>query len=99
MAHRGEQAVDEVGAGEIEQQDQYQFGNGPDDRRIDFEQVADDRPAIQLAVRASGSDGDADAVGTGRDLERPGQPAQQIAAPSRRSRRQQLEDAGLQQRS
>ena len=92
-----EQAVDEVGAGEIEEQDQHQLGHGAHHRGVELEQVAQHRPAIKLAEGAADAEQDADAEGADCDQDRVEKAAQKIAAPAGRAQGQQVENIRLRQ--
>ena len=97
VAEQLEQAVDEVGAGEIEEQDENQLRHGADQRGVEFEQVAQHRPAIKLAERAGDADQHADAEGADGDQDGIEKAAQEIAAPAGRAQGQQVENARLRQ--
>ena len=53
----------------IEEQDEDQLGHGADHRRVDFQQVAQDRPAIKLAEGAADADEQPEDVAADRQFE------------------------------
>ncbi len=81
---KGEHMVDEIGARIIEQQNEHQFRHCPHHGRIDFEQIARDRPAIKLAVSTARSDGETYCERAERDLDGVQEAAKKVASPTRR---------------
>jgi hypothetical protein len=97
VAGQFEHTIDEVGAGEIEEQDEHQLRYGAHQRGVEFEQVPDHRPAIELAVGAGDSNQHTDAEGANCDQDGVEQSTQKIAGPTGRTESQQVENARLRQ--
>ena len=62
VAVRAKEFVHGVGDGEIQDQDQHQFGHGAHEGGVDAQQIACDRAAVEFAERAKHADQQAKAV-------------------------------------